>query len=503
MSDVFTQRLCVPPQVQFCGEALHSEGWSISLHEKLLQPLQPSDAHLLVFPSAAESSPKETGFAPCQTFSSSKPPSLLCSSSSHGLHAERHEDSEVALCFLFSMAWLESVNRELEQQGARRREHRLLSAHGDVFRVPWEDLVYPQCRDLPYGVKCRKDFPGEDGDLSSSTSAAPCRESRSFRQDVKTLPLSKNGDQSQRSSEEDNSEGDYVELTELPLPSFSPQKGSLTQSISLQVKVRARTHAPQNAAATKETLPTNTHTKGARPSPWSCHHTNSQTSASPPANAKALGAGGFGGMIAKESRGEGSDCTEQQEEQTTEEQVNKEELDEEETEEEELEEVVEVEEEVQVIIQQNQERMQEDEAAREDEKKAGSEDVAPQTNRCSEKNEELTRSVDSCFETDKTVVVPPSPGAEVGFEDGQEGERKEVADEKAAVEFNSEGTFFFLLPSVFFVNEDSTFLKSLTPSFTRLPQLPVSLLIPVQQYQGPPSPASLPRPGRAGSTARC
>lgn len=454
MSDVFPQRLCVPPQVQFCGVAFHSEGRPASLHEKLsplaLQPSRPPDVHLLVFPSAAASSPKETGFASCQTFSSSTPRSLLCSSSSDGLHAEeRHKDSEVALRFLLSMAWLEPVNRELEQQGARRRERHLLSAHGDAFRVPWEDLVYPQCRGLPHGAKGRKDSPGEDGDVSISASAAPCRESRSFGTDVKAPPLSKKGDQSQRSSEEDNSEGDYVELSELPLPSFSPQKGSLTQSISLQVKVRPRTHAPQNAAATKHTAPTHTHSSGDRPSPWSCPRATSQTSASPPADAEALGAGGFGGMIAKESGGGGSGCTEQM----TEEQVSKKEFDEEEMEEEELAEVVEIEEEVQVIIQQNQERMQEDEAVRGDEKKAGSEDVAPQTNKCSdgsycEKNEELTPSVDSRFETDKTVAVPRSPGTEVGFEDGQEGQRKEGADEKAAMELNSEGNFFFLLPAL-------------------------------------------------------
>lgn len=366
------------------------------------------------------------------------------------------------------MAWLESVNREQEQQKGRR-ERCLLSGHGDVFRVPWEDLVYPQFISLPQAPKDRKDSSRKDRDGLINTSAVPNRESDSFHNDVKSLPFSKKSDQLLKSNEEKKPEDEYVELTELPLPSFSPQKGSLTQSLSLQVKVRTSPHAPQNTPPVKRTPePTNVHISGARHSSWSCSKISSQTSASPPAHSEVRGDSCCqekSWMLAKESGSNDSDCKEQQNNDMIEEQVEepmeerdtvgeRNESDGEETDEDELAEVVEIEEEVQVIIQPNRDRLQEDELMIEDKRKSESQDVDSCTIMCSdgslcEKNTDQTESVDSYSEKEKTVLGAPSPGTKEGFK-SQQKEEQNGGVVKGVTEINSKGTF--VLPTLVFMS---------------------------------------------------
>lgn len=331
---------------------------------------------------------------------------------------------------------MESVSRELEQQGAGRLQRCLLSAHADVFRVPWEDLIYPQFISQTPTPEDRKDSPGEDADV-------PFRESDSSPLDVKPLPFSEKRDQSPRSSEVDNSEDEYVELSQLPLPSFSPQKGSLTQSISLQAKVRSSTRAPQKSRARKPTPePTNPHSSGARPAPQA----SSPPSASPPAPSEGQGSGSSGGetwMLAKEPAGEDPAWKEEPKEHTIEEPVGgRKESDDEEMDEEQLAEVVEVEEEVQIIIQHNQDRMQEDEKKADVPTEAGSQDVDSHGSgrSFSEKNSEQRQCVDSY--SAKRVLAPPPAGSEGGSK-----ERKEGPNDKGAPAFTSQGTFFSFTPS--------------------------------------------------------
>lgn len=450
--------------------AFHSEGWPVCLHEKVVQlspldqePFHRSDVYQLDFPSVTPS-PRAIGTTSCWAVASSKPPLLLCSILSNGLHVAKRKESEIALCFLFSMAWLESVNREQEQQKGRR-ERCLLSGHGDVFRVPWEDLVYPQFISLPHAPKDRKDSSGKDRDGSINTSAVPNRESDSFHNDVKSLPFSKKSDQSLKSNEEEKTEGECVELTELPLPCFSPQKGSLTQSLSLQVKVRTSPNAPQNTPVKRTPEATNVHISGARHS-WSCSKINSQTSASPPAHSEVRGDGCCqekSWMFAKESGGNDSDCKEQQKNDMIEEQVQEpvEERDtvggrnESDGDESDEDEVVEIEEEVQVTIQPNRDRLQEDELRIEDKRKTGSQDVDSCADMCSdgsfcEKNTDQTEFVDSYSEKEKTVLAPPSPGTKEGFKSQQKEEQNGGVDVKGATEINSEGTF--VLPTLVFMS---------------------------------------------------
>lgn len=183
---------------------------------------------------------------------------------------------EIALSSLFSMAWLDSINREREQRGASRLERCLLAAQDDVFRVPWEDLVYPQFISRPWTSLKNTSGGAKGKEVSINTPHTPCSVSDTPTENVMPLPSMTKRDQSQASSEGEDSEGEYVELAELPLPRFSPQKGSLTQSI----RVRTSTHTPQTSTASAHTpQPTNTHATGATHS--SCQDFSSSVSQEP------------------------------------------------------------------------------------------------------------------------------------------------------------------------------------------------------------------------------
>ncbi|KAM9409281.1 puratrophin-1 isoform 2-T2 [Pholidichthys leucotaenia] len=146
------------------------------------------------------------------------------------------------------MAWLDSVNREREQRGAPRLERLLLSSHGDVFRVPWEDVVFPQFINRPHASS------GEEQQSSIRD--------RDTNQEIQA---STKTDQSAAGSDGEDSEGEYVELVEVmgeeakeALPRFSPQRGSLTQIISLQNRARTSTQTstqPHTALNLHQHLP--------------------------------------------------------------------------------------------------------------------------------------------------------------------------------------------------------------------------------------------------------
>ncbi|XP_075873728.1 rho guanine nucleotide exchange factor 40-like isoform X2 [Nelusetta ayraudi] len=208
-----------------CNWAFTGDSWPLCIHEKvavqLCHPdqrhLRPGDFYLLVSPPAVAG-----------------PRLLLCSVSpgSDGggcSHVEQQEVAAAAVAApgsLFTMSWLDSVNRERERRGASRLERCLLSLHADVFRVPWEDLVYPQLAGRPRPTPPS----GAEGDEPST---------RATRRPGSASSVT-GTDQSRAASESEDSEGEYVELAELPR--FSPQRGSLTQSISLQRKDRTATY---------------------------------------------------------------------------------------------------------------------------------------------------------------------------------------------------------------------------------------------------------------------
>lgn len=335
------------------------------------------------------------------------------------------------------MAWMEPVSGEPEQQGAGSLGRCLLSAHADVFRVPWEDLIYPRFMSLPHNPEDSKDSPGEDGDASVDASVVPFRQSDSSPLDVKPLPCSEKHDQSPRCSAQEHGEGEYVELTGLPLPSFSPQRGSLTQSISLQVKVRSSARASQETADRQPTPdPTKPRLSGARPLPQA----GPQPSASPPAEDQGAGrCGGKTWMFTKERGGNVSAWKEEQKEQMTEPVEGRDGTGgQKESDGEQLAEVVEVEEEVHISWQ-NGNGIQENETTADVQTEAGSRDSL--SNTCSsgsscQNSQEPRQSAASYSDKEESVLAPPSTGPGGGSKG-----KEEAPDEAGAPGDSSHGTF--------------------------------------------------------------
>ncbi|XP_067296498.1 rho guanine nucleotide exchange factor 40 isoform X2 [Pseudorasbora parva] len=256
------QDACFP----YCGFLFRHEGWPLCIHEKVIiqlssldwRVLRPSDFYLQVTPKP-KSPPRIT---------------VKCLAVS-GQHVEELNVPELAYTSLFTMDWLESINRERSVVRRAALEHCLLSADNDIFRVPWEDIVHPEFISRPSKVteqggsrgmaKEVTDRKGRDSDVDQEdnpedlqcrifidTSTDQSTEMDCQSKGVKLLPaLSEiNRDSSEQSScsNAEDSEGEYVELADISLPRFSPQKGSLTQAISMNYR---NLHKPQTAGSTQ------------------------------------------------------------------------------------------------------------------------------------------------------------------------------------------------------------------------------------------------------------
>ncbi|KAK3510121.1 hypothetical protein QTP70_026837, partial [Hemibagrus guttatus] len=249
------QDACFP----YCGFLFRHEGWPLCVHEKIIVQLSSLDRRIL-----------QAGDFYLQIASSTKNPpriTLKCLSAS-GQHVEELEIPELAYTSLFSMAWLDSINQERSVNGRVTLEHCLLSADNDIFRVPWEDVVHPEFINRPSKVSQlvmenggvedtevkeeQEDCASESGRgiLIDTSMAAESAESRDLRKTVELLPALEQ-DSSGRSSAADDSEGEYVELADITLPRFSPQKGSLTQSISMNYRNlhKPRTKGPERPSS--------------------------------------------------------------------------------------------------------------------------------------------------------------------------------------------------------------------------------------------------------------
>ncbi|XP_061731879.1 mucin-12 isoform X2 [Nerophis ophidion] len=236
----FLQRLQHDACSQFGGLLFRHEGWPLCLHEKIVVQLSPLDRHLL------RPGDFYLQLSPPAQAAVSSPRLQVCSVSDGGHHVVRQEVPALSPRSVFSMAWLDSVNRDREQRGTPRLERCLLSAQGDVFRVPWEDVVHPQFIHRPRAA------PALAGEEFSNRSRDPPGQRVELQMD-----------QSAASSEGEESEGEYVELTELQLPRFSPQKGSLTQSISLQHQARRSTRTHTTNTDTHSPTSDHTHKRNA------------------------------------------------------------------------------------------------------------------------------------------------------------------------------------------------------------------------------------------------
>ncbi|XP_073692183.1 puratrophin-1 [Garra rufa] len=256
------QDACFP----YCGFLFRHEGWPLCVHEKVIiqltsldwRVLRPSDFYLQVTPSP-KSPPRIT---------------LKCLAAS-GQHVEELDVPELAYTSLFTMDWLDSINRERTVVRKAALEHCLLSADNDIFRVPWEDIVHPEFISRPPNVTEQAESRGvakevvnreerdSDVDQEDNPEDIQCRlfidtsTDQSGGMDcqskgVKLLPalseISKDSSGQSSSSTAEDSEGEYVELADISLPRFSPQKGSLTQSISMNYR---NLHKPQTVASTQ------------------------------------------------------------------------------------------------------------------------------------------------------------------------------------------------------------------------------------------------------------
>ncbi|XP_028970184.2 puratrophin-1 isoform X6 [Esox lucius] len=248
---------------QYCGLLFRHQGWPLCLHDKViiqlssLDPslLRPGDFYLQVAPP--------TPLVSNSTSPTLRPPRIaLCCLAPGGQYVEQQDVPQIAYPSLFSMAWLQSVNRERCRAGSGRPlSHCLLSADNDIFRVPWEDVVHPEFITRPRTkdpAPARSPAKGEgdgdreqdvikpsdkDRDMLIDTSKAQyvdrgvakeCWPLPRLGQPIKT---SNNGKGFDITAEEDSDlEGEYVELEDILLPRFSPQKGSLTESISLNYR---------------------------------------------------------------------------------------------------------------------------------------------------------------------------------------------------------------------------------------------------------------------------
>uniref|UniRef100_A0A673ME34 Pleckstrin homology domain containing, family G (with RhoGef domain) member 4 n=1 Tax=Sinocyclocheilus rhinocerous TaxID=307959 RepID=A0A673ME34_9TELE len=256
------QDACFP----YCGFLFRHEGWPLCVHEKVIiqlssldwRVLRPSDFYLQVTPSP-KSRPRIT---------------VKCLAVS-GQHVEELDVPELTYTSLFTMDWLDSINRGRSVVRRAALEHCLLSADNDIFRVPWEDIIHPEfisrppkvteqaesrgvCKEVANREERDSDIDQEDNPediqcrIFIDTSTDQSREMDCQSKGVKLLPaLSEIGkDSSGRSSSStaEDSEGEYVELADISLPRFSPQKGSLTQAISMNYR---NLHKPQTAASTQ------------------------------------------------------------------------------------------------------------------------------------------------------------------------------------------------------------------------------------------------------------
>ncbi|XP_073764756.1 puratrophin-1 isoform X8 [Danio rerio] len=256
------QDACFP----YCGFLFRHEGWPLCVHEKVIiqlssldwRVLRPSDFYLQVTPSAKS------------------PPRIKVKCLAvTGQHAEELDVPELAYTSLFTMDWLDSINQERSVVRRAALEHCLLSADNDIFRVPWEDIVHPEFISRPSKVaeqsgsrRVAKEVANGDGrdsdveqdnnpeDIQCRTFYDPSTDHSGDMdcqsKEVKLHPVLSeiNKDISGRSSSStaDDSEGEYVELADISLPRFSPQKGSLTQAISMNYR---NLHKPQTPVSTQ------------------------------------------------------------------------------------------------------------------------------------------------------------------------------------------------------------------------------------------------------------
>ncbi|XP_009952561.1 PREDICTED: rho guanine nucleotide exchange factor 40-like, partial [Leptosomus discolor] len=176
--------------VQYCGLLFRHEGWPLCIHKKIVvqlasidwRILKPGDFYLQVVPYLKKS------------------PRIVLKCLAKDKHnVEEVVIPEVSYTSIFTLEWLSTFNGE--RMGIAL-ENCLLTTDDKIFRVPWDKVVNPEFINKPKII--------ENSIISPEN----------LKSDL---------------------EGEYVELTEVSLPRFGPQTGSLTQSLALNYLTQPRT----------------------------------------------------------------------------------------------------------------------------------------------------------------------------------------------------------------------------------------------------------------------
>ncbi|XP_018408447.1 PREDICTED: puratrophin-1-like [Nanorana parkeri] len=236
--------------LQYCGLLFRHAGWPLCIHDKVVlqlasidwRLLRPGDFYLQVVPYLR------------------KTPRIVLKCLAQDQHnVEEVVLPEVSYTSIFTVEWLEFINSE--RIGALL-ENCLLTSDDQLFRVPWDMVVYPEFVEktepaekttetlenlkLPSEPENRRSSDPHMGDLMVIEDAAVLEKpSTSYDEEPAVKALDPKTDDSC------DLEGEYVELRDIQLPRFGPQKGSLTQSIALNYKHqnKATQRAPKNQTA--------------------------------------------------------------------------------------------------------------------------------------------------------------------------------------------------------------------------------------------------------------
>ncbi|XP_067408915.1 puratrophin-1 isoform X2 [Emydura macquarii macquarii] len=238
--------------VQYRGLLFHDEGWPLCVHEKIIvqlasidwQSLKPGDFYLQVVPYLKKS------------------PRIVLKCLAKDKHnVEEVVVPEVSYTSIFSLDWLDSINGE---RMGTVLENCLLASDGKIIRVPWDKVVNPEFIDKPKIIennitvlkmaeessnlcfpmehpKCNSPAPGPEALQEQEVMQDNLIISRTTQESTETLANGVSMRPVPQEDSESDPEGEYVELTEVSLPRFVPQMGSLTQSIALNSRTQPRT----------------------------------------------------------------------------------------------------------------------------------------------------------------------------------------------------------------------------------------------------------------------
>ncbi|XP_072278584.1 puratrophin-1 isoform X2 [Pyxicephalus adspersus] len=221
--------------LQYCGLLFRHAGWPLCIHDKVVLQLASIDWRLL--------RPGDFYFQVVPYLRKTPRIVLKC------LAQDQHNIEEVVLpevsyTSIFTVEWLEFINSE--RIGALL-ENCLLTSDDQLFRVPWDMVVHPEFvekiepaektiethedLDLPSEPVDRRSSDPLMGDLMVIDNASLLEEpSTSYDEETVGKALDPKTDNPS------DLEGEYVELCDIKVPRFGPQKGSLTQSVALNYK---------------------------------------------------------------------------------------------------------------------------------------------------------------------------------------------------------------------------------------------------------------------------